>query len=538
MKANYMKLHTLIVLLFCAHIGFAQTAPKPKKKIATATLALSKKEDIITTIELGSQGFIIKTGESYAGREKKIKLHRYAADLTKQWTVELPKSTNTLLENYTLSSPYGNYTYHIQSSKITNGSAGKMIVTRIDEKGKTTLFDIKVDKDISKSGKGNNAKTKSVAWPQSGNNVGYISAFVDEEFLYLLAYIEKVNSNKDVKKKNVAKKTANLVLFKASHKSREIQRFDTEIELQSDEASDDLFIEFLGVDDEHIYLSKKTINLSEKNILYNIYTLDKSGNRIDESPIEESIEHAPVPSVNFRKDNGSRIYNNDYDVIVHTNGRYTYYTYVANTGSFGCSQLDMEKGMLYVYGLSKTEDKKGKKDKKAALGDADYFYIKKFDFNTGDLVESIEKPLPKEMLNDKDFSAPSLFISRQIWLDVLTNDLVRFSGCTSRSTNLHSICVNMSEKKIEYVGKVVPLRKNSGSGHRQYLTNVIATKMESTKEYQSFLKSNTDFRTKDYSIFGLILGDKRVVGKNYSFTKNPHIELSVYPVVGASEEEQ
>lgn len=529
-----MKLRLLISLLLCVHFSFAQT-PKPKKKVATTTISLSKKEDIITTLELGSEGFIIKTGESYAGREKKIRLHKFGVDLTKQWTVELPQSTNTLLENYALACPYGNYTYYIQSSKITTRSAGKMIVTRIDEKGKTTLFDIKVDKDISKSEK---SKAKSAAWPQAGANVGYIAAFVDDEFLYLLTSIEKVNSNKDVKKKNVAKKNATLVLFKASHKSRQIERIDTDIELQGTEESDDLFLEFLGSDDEHIYVSKKAVNLSEKHIVYNIYTLDKMGSRIDESIIEDDLGMVPAPSINLRKDNGSRIYHNDYDVIVHTNGRNTYYTYVANTGSFGCAQLDIDKGMLYVYGLCKSQNKKEKKDSKSTLGEADGFYIKQFDFNTGDLVQSIEKPLPKEMLNDKNFASPNLFIGRSIWLDVLSDNLVRFSGCINNSTNLHSLCVDITNGKIEYVGKNVPLRKMGGSIHRQYLTNVIATKMESTKEYQSFLKSNTEFRTKDYSIFGILIGDRRVVGKNYSFSKTPHIELSVYPVVGASSESE
>lgn len=544
-----MKSQTILfaVLLFCITAG-AQTPTKKKTddKIGKATLTLLKKEDVITTVDLGPEGFILKTGIEYAGREGKIRLHKYKTDLTKVWTVELPKATNTMLENYILASPYSSYTYYIQQSKTTNKSAGKMIVTRIDEKGKTNLYDIKVQKESDKPAK----KGKTSHWPQAGENTEYIAAFVDEENFFLLASIGTVNSKKEQKKNNVAKKNTKIVLYKAAHKSREISAYETGIELNADDASADLFIEYLGQDEENIYVSKKSVNLADKSLTYNILTINKNGEQTDETSIAASVEGLPVPAVNFRESYGSQIYNNDYDVIVTTrsSGTRTYVvtTYIANAGSFGCAQLDFINGKFYIYGLSKqaksSASGKGKnktKEKEKELEtEATHLYVHQYDFSTGELLQTYEKPLPKEFIADKGFTNPSVFYFRNIWLDVLGPDMIRLNGVSDGSTKLHSVCIDLEKEKMEYIGKDVSRRKDAGSGHRRYLTNVIATKMESDKSYQQFMKSHTDFRTKEYSVFGLLLGDKRVIAKNYAFGKSPKIEFTVFPVNGAETESE
>lgn len=537
------------ILLFYFSAG-AQTPAKKKSedKSSKATLTLLPKEDVITTVDLGPEGFILKTGVEYAGREGKIRLHKYKTDLTKVWTVEIAKSTNSMLENYILASPFSSYTYYIQETKVSNKSAGKIVITRIDEKGKSTMYDIKVTKDDGKSEK----KGKNSSWPKSDKNTQYIAAFVDETSFYLLASLETVNTKKDVKKKNVSKKEARVVLFKAAHKSREISSFETDIQMNADDATADLFVEYLGQDDDNIYVSKKSVSLKDKTLTYNILTLDKDGARTDETTIESNIEGLPVPAVNFRESYGSRIYNNDYDVITttHTSGNRTYYTYtyIANAGSFGCAQLDFINGKFYIYGLSKSPKKKeankgktkGKDKSKTNESDleqeADYLYVHQYDFSTGELINAYEKPLPKDLLADKAFTNPSVFYYRNIWLDVLGPNLIRFNGVIDGSPKLHTVCIDLSSDKMEYAGKEVPLRKNGGSGHRRYLTNIIATKMESTKSYQQFLKANTEFRTKEFSMFALLVGDKRIVAKNYSFTKTPKIEFTAFPINGAETE--
>lgn len=542
-----MKSRVILSLILLFYISAGAQTPSKKKtedKTTKATLTLLSKEDVINTIDLGPDGFILKTGVEYAGREGKVRLHKYKSDLTKVWTVEIAKATNSLLENYVLASPFSSYTYYIQESKSTNKSSGKIIVTRIDEKGKTTLYDIKVAKDDHKSEK----KGKTTGWPKSDKNTSYIAAFVDENNFYLLASLETVNSKKDVKKKNVAKKEAKVVLFKAAHKSREISSFDTDIELNGDDEKSDLFVEYLGQDDDNIFVSKKSVSLNNKTLTYDILTLDKDGVRTDETTIETTTEGLPVPAINFRESYGSRIYNNDYDVITttHTSGNRTYTTttYIANAGSFGCAQLDFVNGKFYIYGLSKSNKKvetgknKSKEKSKDLEQQADNLYVHQYDFSTGELLTAFEKPLPKELMADKNFTNPGVFYYRNIWLDVLTPNLIRFNGVMDRSTKLHTVCIDMSSDKMEYAGKEVPLRKSSGTGHRQYLNNLNATKMESTKSYQQFMKANTDFRTKEYSMFALLCGDKRIVAKNYSFSKSPKIEFTVFPINGAETESE
>lgn len=482
--------------------GFAQTKP--------VNVPLDKRSDISEIVSLGEQGFVIKTAIGYAGREKNIQIHSFTNDMRKRWTVKLEKPTNTMLNYTLLASPFSSYVYYIQMSKVFTAQKGVMNIARIDSAGKKKDIVYKVSKEFENSEK--------------------VALFADDDALYFLNYDQKVNRDKDVKKGKANKKENRLVVFVLDNNKTVMERHETDIRISSDSKDADLFIEYLGHDDENIYLSKKTVDLGENTIKYEVFTLNKSFVTQDVTEFEAKIEAPIVPAVNSRNYNGAEIYNNDYDVEISHRGNTTVTTYIANAGSFGCAYLDVAHGNFYIYGLSglKPLSKDKKKSKSSKLNtDAKGGYVLKFDFGTGDLLEQKEFELPKEMLADKMFADPYLFVNRTIWLDVVGDHTYRLCG-VGYNEKIHIALVSESGKKAVYLGKKIDYRKSSGLYHRRFLANALGDKTYLNDDYMKFIKKYPEFRMKDYSVFGIYLGDRTIVVRNTAFTREPKLELNMF----------
>lgn len=494
-------LTTLCCLLITTG-AFAQRKP--------VVLPLDKKTDVTEIESLGEQGFLVKTAASYAGREKNVQIHSFTNELKKRWTVKLEKPTNTMLEYTLLASPYSPHTYYIQASKTFSGSKGVLNITRIDSLGKKKDIVYKVSKEFSTASR--------------------VAMFADEDALYILTAEETVNKDRDIKKNKVKnKKESILVFYVLKSDKTTMQRVETEIKLVSDLKDADLFVEYLGHDEDNIFLSRKSVNLSENEIEYEILTLDKNFSTVDVSNFKIQTENPLVPSVNMRSSNGASIYNNDYDVTVTRRGNTIITTYTANAGSFGCAKLDVNTGHFYIYGLTAAKPSSKntkKKDTQAMVVDAHSAFVSKFDFNTGDLIDQQEFDLSKEFLADKLFETPYLFVNRVIWMDVLNENTYKLCGAAGE--NVHVMIVPIKGTKTEYVGRKIEFQKGGGNYHRRFLANALGNKSYMSDEQVKFMKKYPEFREKEYSIFGIFLGDRTVIVRNTAYTKQPQLEFNLF----------
>lgn len=474
------------------------------------TIPLDKKADISEIESMGDQGFLIKTSVGYAGREKNVQIHSFTNGLKKRWTVKLEKPTNTLLDYTLLASPYSAQTYYIQSSKVFTSSKGVLNITRIDSLGKKKDIVYKVSKEFSTSKR--------------------VAMFADEDALYILTAEETINKDNDIKKNKAKNKKESLLVFYLLKSDKTImQRVETEIKLTSDSKDADLFVEYLGHDEENIFLSRKSVDLPQNEIEYEVLTLDKNFATIDVTNFKATIESPLVPALNMRVANGATIYNNDYDVTVTRSGNTVTTTYYANAGSFGCAQLDAKTGIFYVYGLTagKVSGKDAKKKSDKMLVNAQSGYVCKFDFNTGDLLDQKEFALSKEFTNNTSFANPHLFTNRIIWLDVINDNMYKFCGF-SGTEDIYAMVVPAKGEKMEYIGKKVEFRKDGGSYHRRFIANAFTSKLYTSDQQIKFMKNYPDFRAKDYSVFGIFLGDRTVIVRNSAYSKQPKLELNLF----------
>lgn len=475
------------------------------------SLDLDKKADVQDIVTIGDQGFLIKTAITYAKKERNVQIHSFSADLKKRWTVKLDKPTNKFLNYTLLASPYSPMVYYIETVSGNDYAKQGINITRIDSLGKKSEIKYDYSKDFKRADR--------------------VAMFADEEALYILNSEVTVATDKDIKKKKVANKKESVLVFYVMKNSKKVmERFVTDIKLTSDDKDADLFVEYLGHDEDNIFLSRKSLDLSQNKIAYEVITLDKSFNNVDVTNFEVTLENPLVPALNSRAENGASIYNNDYDVTVVQRGNTITTTYYANAGSFGCAQLDVLNGHFYIYGLTgaKSTGKDTKKEKGSGkmLTKAEGGYICKFDFNTGDEKSRTEFKLGKTFTADNSFSDPYLFTARSIWLDVLSEDTYKFCGL-SGSIDLHAIVVSKQEK-AEYIGMKLEDVGSSSDLHRKSIINLLGSRTYFSNNHLDFMKDYKEFRTKEYSMFGILLGDRTVVIKNTAYTENPKLEFNLF----------
>lgn len=496
-----MKHLIVYIILLSATFSYAQNEQ--------FSLDLEKKADVVDIVTIGDQGFLIKTAVTYAKKERNVKIHSFTADLKKRWTLNLEKPTNKYLHYTLLASPYSPLVYYIETVEGNDYAKTGIDITRIDSLGKKTVIKYDFPKEFSRANR--------------------VAMFADEGALYILNSEVKVASDKDIKKKKAANKKESVLVFYVMKNSKKVmERFVTDIKLTSDDKDADLFVEYLGHDEENIFLSRKSVDLPENKISYEVITLDKSFNNVDVTNFEVALKNPLVPALNSRAENGASIYNNDYDVTVVQRGNLVTTTYYANAGSFGCAQLDVLNGHFYIYGLTgaKPSGKDAKKDAGKMLTKAEGGFICKFDFNTGVEKSKTEFNLASGFTSDTYFSDPYLFINRSIWLDVLSDNTYKFCGLSS-SVDLHAMIVS-KQAKTEYVGIKVEDVGSSSDSHRKTLINLLGSRTYFSDDHMRFMKNYKEFRTKEYSIFGILLGDRTVVIKNTAYSEDPKLEFNLF----------
>lgn len=484
----------------------------------------AKREDISEIVELGGDGgFLVHTSSQYAKYNKNSVIHFFSPDLKNNWSVSIPKATNSGNESFLLANELSDYVYYIQKEKGSRFSKGEFIINRIGKNGQLESFNYDINKQFEKADK--------------------VASFVDDKGLYFVLKTK----NQHVKGQ---KRTATIQVYFMDHSRKKFDIIKTDMKDLSAESDEAIFVEFAGVDKEYIYLSQKWLSVKENAMKYVYYKLNKERFHVDdEKEFVVQIEDELVASVNSRKTDGARVYDNDYEVESWSNGRTTYITYLANAGSFGCAKLDVKSKSLYIYGI--TSGKKfnpkiiksdnGKKDKKGKkvelIDEIGGGYLIKFDFETSKELSRNEFTMQKNLTKD---IAKIPFYSRSIWFDILPNDKYRLS-LTTASFNILKLskgvtasivtCIIPEKGKADVKSTPIPMAMNFRPNHTRYLTNTTLNKSFAPKAAIDFIAKNEKIRYPDYSIFGIYLSNKFILAKNSAYTKSAKLELTSYDFI-------
>jgi hypothetical protein len=476
-----------------------------------STIKLGKKEDVSDITYIPNKGFLLTTAVGYAGREKDVKIHSYRPDLSKRWTASISNSTNKLLNNYLVASEYSDYVYMIKTSKVFTTSNGKLLFTRIDSTGKKSDFSIPVSDEMDDA--------TPVALFQNKDNLYFLVS-------NLSSSKEKVKDAKGKTKK--VKKTENkLSMYIMAHDKKLFKRKLTEIKLESGVNGYDLTIEYLGNNNENIFVAQKLVNLSSGETKYVIYTLNNEGDIEETTEIEAKIKYTPLAALNYRNGKGAVIMDNDYRIETYYRNNRQYIEYIAQAGAFGCSQLDVENGYFYIYGLAVSKPATNKKGALQPImsNNVDAFYIQKFDMYSGELIKEYNGTLPKGIVEDKIIKS-GMFINKGIALDVVDSNTMRLNVVSYNTVNV--VTINMEENKMASASKAIRRRKGETLAHRLVQSPLIVTKEDASKEMINHIKKFDDFRAKEYSLFGLTMGAKTAVIQNFSMSKDPRLEFTLF----------
>jgi len=494
---------------------FAQKSNDAKQ---LSTINLGPKEDVNSITSVNDFGFILTTSIGYTNSQKDVKIHSYTPSLTKRWTATIAKSSNTALNNYLVASKYSPFVYMVQTSKVFKMSNGSLLFTRIDSIGKKSEFKLPITEDMDE------------ATP--------VALFQNKDNLYFLMtnseYVESKVENEKGKLKNKTFAENKLVMYTMSHDKKTIKKRQTEIKLVSENLDEQLSIEYLGNTNENIYVAQKYVYLSAKSIKYIIYTLTNEGDIEETVQVEAKVDFIPLANMNFREGNGAAILNNDYTITQSQEFRDNKWqnvtTYTAFSGAFGCSQLDIENGYFYIYGLGISDNKGGKTANQKPLATTktnNYgFYVQKFDLYSGDLMGENKGLIPIPLKDEKTFNS-SKFIDLGLSFTIVDTSIVHVNFVTIN--NVSNVSLNMDTDKFNITSKEIKRRRIETLDHRLSQAPLLVSKDYTSKELFNHLNTFEDFRTKEFSVFGLVMGSKTAIIKNYSLSKNnPHLELSLF----------
>ncbi len=497
------------LLFICFHIcAIAQTK--------STIIELEGKSDISSIIPLTHNGgFLIKYAKSYPNKEKDVIISKYNSDLDNIWNVGIVKTSYNSANNVIIASKFSSNTYYIQQKK-GNSEKINLTVNRINESGEVSIV-------LYENSEFRYKNIIAMYADASGLNIITNKSFGKSKY-------EKIDEPQPI------------IVYKLKSNQDDFEKIETDI-INNIPNEEKEFIEFLGQDENFIYMAKKNVNIFNNSIKYTIYFIDKESYLLlDSKTFELEPEKKIIAANNMRSDNGNIIMDNDYEVEIETygvDGKNSKITYTVNSGSFGCSKLDLLNDRFYVYGLTSNKihvasDKLANlKTKKAPklINDIGGAYVYSFDFNSGKIVYK------NEFAVNKDVSklGNSLFLYRYIWLDIINKDICKLNYTRSemyrKDHKLYTNTIVRNEKAIYAKASFDYYMYFEGPHHIRSLNNTILNSCFAPKEAIDFVEANPKLRYKKYSIFGFVLDGKIILAKNSAYTKHPLLELNSFDFI-------
>lgn len=499
-----MKHYSIYLLLFI----FSFDAISQKKEV---TFPIQKKQDIYSVSTLGfDEGFVVLISEKNASNHHlNTNLRYFSKDLEEKWNVQLKYSSDEINDQTIVCSAFSNYMYVLGNSVFIN---------RISSEGEKSNF--------------------KATFPKEYKNVNLIAKYVDETGLNYITYKgEDKSTNKE------------FIIFRLQHDKKSFEMISLNLGLINENSKDYESLDFLGHDEENIFLSHKSIDFTKNTINYLVYSISKSDfESISTNEFSVQITNELVPCMNTRTEDGSVIYNNDYSTATITkttisNGisrSYTYTIYNPKAGAYGCSRLDIENGFFYIYGVTtakkftppKLNKKTNKPETSEPKNEVAGAYVVTYDFNKGELIKKEEFSLPKNAASD--FPKKMNMETRSIWFDVFNDKITRISisPATLISKDAIVYCTTIgATAKPESIRLTYPSKVDGGWTHRRLVSNLALPKSIVPNDVISFSSNPKEIRSKEYSKFGILLKNRIILVKNHSFTKTPKIEFWNYDLL-------
>lgn len=479
-----MKYKILLMLTLVGCSLFAQNN--------TAEIELDRGCMLLDFLDLGENGFIIKTGKEKAAYSKKLKwkVHYFDNDLNLIYAIPIKKEQiDTGSYNPILASHNGDYFYHKELKITTSFGAGKGHFTQIKKDKSVKTHDIKY-KDY---------KGKSIE-----------NTFVDNNYYNMLCVDEEKKSKKN---KNPKK---NYILYKFDH--AEFKRTEAIIELPQiveEDGIDKTSWAFSDQNEDFIYMSRKDLNFESGNYIYHVVAINKSDGKItNQFKLNFSMNTKHIrPSNNHIEISGARYSNlNDFSlesVGAGANSRgYLHHTLRA----FGKLKLDLDNQKAYVFGLY------GDKEFKNVGSTYQGYYIQAYNFNEEKEFEII-KELPESLAKESGFKVHNIPHQRILSFKIFEENLELFIKSKKQE---YIISFSNSGNHIKTFN-AKPLRKIKNEKPYRNILELI-----SSQDIKGFLEERKPSKKRgddDLSIFGRkketdILwenkGDKLIF---YSFSK-------------------
>ena len=341
------RLSTLLIIFSVLHLQ-AQD-----KKIEMKT----ERTSFLKTMDLGSNGIIIKTGEDNLNSKKvNWEVSYYSADLELIWKVPIEKTQiNKGFINPMIVSPNASYFYQFEYLGYnTNFGAQKINATQIDRLG----------------------KVKTILWEgdEADSLIKSDVKFCNDEYIGFIEQVGKGgNSKKALLEDKIEIITYSNTDFKRTKYTAELPKIK-DLENSS-------FWEYIGHGNDIIYFSYTTFLNKEEKVYFYVAAVDNHGKLLNDFKIDGSLKNA-----NYRASQ-------------------PYYTHAYNSADlpstwdvakYGDVVADVENGAIYVYGIS------GEKPPKSAINKCDGYFIQKYNMQ-GQNEWKVQRKVSEENLNESFF---------------------------------------------------------------------------------------------------------------------------------------
>lgn len=462
-----MKFKIVYIILFLSFSLSAQTN--------TAKIEFEKSCQLLDFIDLGKNGFIIKTGKEKAAYSKKLKweVHCFDNDLNLIYSMPIKKEQlDTRSGNPINASHNGSYFYHEEFKITTSFGAGKGHLTQIKKDKSVKTFDIKY-KDYKDT---------------TLNNT-----FVDDNYYCMLRTKEEKKSRKN---KNV-KKT--YLLYKFDHATFNRKEVILELpQVVGEKGIDKTFWKFSDQDETFIYMERKDLNFESGNHVYHVVVLNKSDGKIaNQFALNFSIAPKHIrPSNNNIEIKGAR-YSSFDDFYTKTNTMNTgnatsSSTFILHTSrAFGKLKLDIDAQKAYVFGLY--GDKKFKRVGPINKG----YYLLGYDF-TGKKIFETKKGLPVALAKESGFRIHNIPYQRILKFSIKDDNLEL--GISSKKQRHKAIFSKTGD--FDKTVTVESLRKTKGADSYAAIKSTI-----SDENVISFLNANQPVGRKNDGQLGVFKSD-------------------------------
>ncbi len=524
-----MKHIILSFTLIYSSICYSQTPP-------FYSTQLSGKETILELLPLDSNGFYLRTGIESGGETSNQKLLKFNSN--NQLEFKKPLDNVDLLgrHSFVVSSPFCENTFVVAETKAASRTYNRAFITTIKKDGSSHSQQFETSRDQTTDII--NTSKKKVEWPinngATSNDISKVACFAGKENLYVLTAHKIANG----KYKNPDNKSVKTVLYEYNPSTNKLEVFITPISFEGKYLRRDYYVEFLGNDEEFIYVAYKTQSGIQGTTSVKICQLNYKGELVKEYPVSFKPTYPLSPSVNTRQLNGSYKYIQEYYLsapltIQPGSPPQKHWNNHAMNGII----LDMKNKLVYFYGLSASENKTSFNDIMTGNKSiyANHIYVCKINLVNNTIISTIEYPFMeklesignKEMFKmAKGIATPTVFDSRIVDMSIINKSIVKASVFSETYGKTLSFLIDLEQNKVEITGRELI---QSTEEQRVHSVNLINHQWEHDLQSYTFIDKTSRPTDKKNILLGFKSDSETIIAKIESNKGAKTLSLFSFP---------